>query len=366
MRIRFLLLLLALLAPSAAWSQASVYMCIELSSGIDRCQHVSATNPLPVSATISGFTALTTGTPISVTTGGVTGTLPAGSVVVASNVGTTNAAYCALGASATTSSQYIPPGGGWFAFTVGAATQLTCITSTSTTTVNMTGGSGIATGTGGGSGSGSGGSSATFGAAFPATGTAVGGTDGTNFVPLKLDATGQYLQVIGIGLAQGSTTSGQTGSLVMGAVTTAAPSYTTAQTSPLSLDTAGNLRVSNTQSSQYPVGSAPISISATGTTGATAATLAASASLKTYMCTMSVRSNATAAATGNLTVVGIVTGTQTYNHWTAPVASGIGITEMIFTPCVPSSAINTAIVITSPAPGSGGVVSVNATGYQAP
>jgi len=29
----------------------------------------------------------------------------------------------------------------------------------------------------------------------------------------------------------------------MGAVTTAAPSYTTAQTSPLSLDTAGNLRV---------------------------------------------------------------------------------------------------------------------------
>jgi hypothetical protein len=43
--------------------------------------------------------------------------------------------------------------------------------------------------------------------------------------------------------AQGSTTSGQTGSLMQGAVTAAAPSYTTAQTSPLSLDTAGNLRV---------------------------------------------------------------------------------------------------------------------------
>lgn len=44
-------------------------------------------------------------------------------------------------------------------------------------------------------------------------------------------------------LAQGSTTTGQLGSLVMGAVTTAAPVYTTAQTSPLSLTTAGALRV---------------------------------------------------------------------------------------------------------------------------
>jgi hypothetical protein len=44
-------------------------------------------------------------------------------------------------------------------------------------------------------------------------------------------------------LAQGSTTSGELGQLAMGAVTTAAPSYTTAQSSPLSLDTAGNLRI---------------------------------------------------------------------------------------------------------------------------
>lgn len=42
--------------------------------------------------------------------------------------------------------------------------------------------------------------------------------------------------------AQGSTTSGQSGALIQGAVTTAAPSYTTAQTSPLSLDTSGRLR----------------------------------------------------------------------------------------------------------------------------
>jgi hypothetical protein len=44
-------------------------------------------------------------------------------------------------------------------------------------------------------------------------------------------------------VAQGSTTSGQTGGLTQAAVTTAAPTYTTAQTSPLSLNTAGGLRV---------------------------------------------------------------------------------------------------------------------------
>ncbi len=47
-------------------------------------------------------------------------------------------------------------------------------------------------------------------------------------------------------VAQGSTTSGQSGVLIQGAVTTAAPSYTNAQTSPLSLTTAGELRVAGT------------------------------------------------------------------------------------------------------------------------
>jgi hypothetical protein len=55
---------------------------------------------------------------------------------------------------------------------------------------------------------------------------------------LALDATVSALQV-----AQGSVTSGEKGGLVMGAVTTAAPSYTTAQTSPLSLTLSGSLRV---------------------------------------------------------------------------------------------------------------------------
>lgn len=44
------------------------------------------------------------------------------------------------------------------------------------------------------------------------------------------------------GVAQGSTTAGQTGTLDMGAVTTASPAYTNGQTSPLSLTPTGQLR----------------------------------------------------------------------------------------------------------------------------
>lgn len=69
-----------------------------------------------------------------------------------------------------------------------------------------------------------------------------GGTDAT-------DTTNHALRVNVVAgsssgaVAQGSTTSGQTGGLIQGAVTTSAPSYTTGQTDPLSLTTAGALRV---------------------------------------------------------------------------------------------------------------------------
>lgn len=144
-----------------------------------------------VSASITGFSPATTGTPIAVTTGGVSGTLPAGTVVVVSNVGATNGAYCKLGASATTSDQLIPPNS-WFAFTVGAATQLTCITSTSTTTVNMVGGAGLPTGSGGGGGASSSGAvtiadgaSVTLGAKADAKSTATDTTPITIMSALK-------------------------------------------------------------------------------------------------------------------------------------------------------------------------------------
>ena len=88
--------------------------------------------------------------------------------------------------------------------------------------------------------------------ALPAGSNAIGSVSVSNFpatqaisaasLPLP---TGAALDtsVNGVLVSQGSTTSGEKGPLVQGAVTTAAPTYTTAQTSPLSLNTAGGLRV---------------------------------------------------------------------------------------------------------------------------
>jgi len=127
-------------------------------SGLTTWNPVSAANPLPVSASasISGFTAATLGTPITADTNGETGTLPAGAVVVATNTGAVPA-YCQLGASSSTNGQYIAPSGGWFAFTVLANTQITCTTASSTAIINLVGGAGLPTGTGGGGGAGGGG-----------------------------------------------------------------------------------------------------------------------------------------------------------------------------------------------------------------
>jgi hypothetical protein len=116
--------------------------------------------------------------------------------------------------------------------------------------------------------------------------------------------------------------------------------------------------------SGFPNGAVPITASATGTTAATTATLAAATSKTTYLCGFSIRANATAAATGNSTVTGTVTGTLNFTQFTAPLASGIGVTEPAISRCIPGSAANTAIAVVSAAPGSGGVVSVTAWGYQ--
>ena len=97
----------------------------------------------------------------------------------------------------------------------------------------------------------------------------------------------------------------------------------------------------------YPAGSTPITASATGTTTATTATLAANASLHTYICGFSIRANATGAATNNATVTGTVTGTLNFTQWTAPLASGLGVTEEVFSPCVISGAVNTGVAVVS-------------------
>lgn len=114
----------------------------------------------------------------------------------------------------------------------------------------------------------------------------------------------------------------------------------------------------------YPTGATPITASATGTTGATTATLAGTSGKTTYICGYSIRANATAAATVTNTITGVITATLSSVMWVAPLASGLGIDEQIFSPCIPASATNTGIAIVSGAPGSGGTVSSKGWGYQ--
>lgn len=127
---------------------------------------------------------------------------------------------------------------------------------------------------------------------------------------------------------------------------------------------AGTNTIGTTGQLPYPVGSTPYTATATGTTGATTATLAGASSVTTYLCGFSIRANATAAATGNATVTGVITATMNFTQWTAPNASGLGITEMIFAPCIPASGTNQSVAVVSAAPGTGGVVSVSAWGYK--
>src|ERR1017187_5054924 len=122
----------------------------------------NACSAASVTASIGGFHTESSLTPITATTGGVSSAaFTAGKSVLASNTGATNTAFCAPGASATTSSTPILPGQTVELSTV-AETAITCITSASTTTVSFQVGTGLATGWGGSGSGGGGGGAATI------------------------------------------------------------------------------------------------------------------------------------------------------------------------------------------------------------
>jgi hypothetical protein len=122
----------------------------------------------------------------------------------------------------------------------------------------------------------------------------------------------------------------------------------------------GSVRVTN--QAGYPPGVAPLTASNTGTTGSTAATLAAVAGRTNWICGFVITSGATSsAAVGNATVAGTISGTMNFTY--VDVSSGQGLLGVAFPQCIPASAVNTAIVVTAPAGGTGTVVAVTAWGF---
>jgi hypothetical protein len=113
----------------------------------------------------------------------------------------------------------------------------------------------------------------------------------------------------------------------------------------------------------------PITASATGSTGAISATLAAAAGKFTYLCGFNYQgSQTTAAVSANIVVTGTVTATMNFgfvNLVTGAASPQPPPVIQNFTPCVPSSAVNTPIVVTPPTLGAGATLAtVSVWGFQ--
>jgi len=118
------------------------------------------------------------------------------------------------------------------------------------------------------------------------------------------------------------------------------------------------------QYSQYPTGSTPITCNGTGTTAATTCTLAAAANKFTFLCGAYISADATAATAASGSIVGVIGGTMPFRQSVAAVAAGTAFTALpIGSVCIQGAAVNTAIVITSAAAGTGGNTLMGGWGY---
>jgi hypothetical protein len=180
-------------------------------------------------------------------------------------------------------------------------------------------------------------------------------TDATSAIPAGTNVIGA------VGNTQGSTTSGQSGPLAQAAVTTANPAYTTAQTSPLSLNITGALREINSPGTMETCTSGNVA------NATVACTLAASAGHTTFIAGFVMNSNGATAGTGvTCTLTGVITGTMSFTYDYGAIASITNAPLFVqFNPPIPASTTNTTIVASCPAGGTGATLAtMNAWGFQ--
>lgn len=115
------------------------------------------------------------------------------------------------------------------------------------------------------------------------------------------------------------------------------------------------------QQSPYPAAATPLTGNATGTTGAVVGTLAGTSGKTTYICGFDVSAIGGTAAVGPITVAGLVGSSMVYEL--ASTATGVTLPRE-FNPCIPASAANTSITITTTADGTASAVAVNSHGFQ--
>lgn len=131
----------------------------------------------------------------------------------------------------------------------------------------------------------------------------------------------------------------------------------------MTIDVNGNSCLGSISFTGYPSGATAITGNAAGTTGAVVGTLAAAVGKTTYICGFHVDAIGGTASIGPVTVAGLI-GSSMVFQGSSSANGNQGIPLMTFTPCVPASATNTAITITTTADGSASAVDVNSWGYQ--
>jgi hypothetical protein len=93
-------------------------------------------------------------------------------------------------------------------------------------------------------------------------------------------------------------------------------------------------------------------------------TLAGVAGKTTYICGFDVQAIGGTATVGPVTVAGLVGSSMVYQTDVNSATVGKTVAQKLFTPCVPASAQNTAITVTTTANGTASAVDVNSWGFQ--
>jgi hypothetical protein len=109
-------------------------------------------------------------------------------------------------------------------------------------------------------------------------------------------------------------------------------------------------------------GGTVITGNASGTTGAVTGTLAAAQCKTTYICGFKVDAIGGTAAVGPITVAGLVGSSMVFQGSSS--AAGGPVARQNFSPCIPASAQNAAITVSTTADGTATAVNVNSWGHQ--
>lgn len=187
----------------------------------------------------------------------------------------------------------------------------------------------------------------------------------------RLDSlTALVITALFVGLCVGRAAHAQDAANVVQQCGTLPQQYALGGPRPITVDINGNLCSTGNSTGAasgnagFPSNAVPQANSGAGSTGAVTATLPASATLFTYLCGFNISAVGSAAgAVGPISVAGIKGGPQTY-QLAAAATPAAGYLSQTFSPCLPSSAINTAITVTTTADATGTAVDVNAWGFQ--